>query len=332
MIEDLQAIFQRNSSLKNEFNSLKDSYVKTIYKGLLTNRNVSKIHQDLYDETINSKNNDPKAYEIAVKTTSKIKKMLPTREIMLDYAKIHHPKYADKIKTEDDALALLIIASMTRTKLEKNIQKAFNEKRQQIADDGKEKAIEDDIAENRKLGKVFYLCSEHKDCALDHLHLQGRIYIDNNWQNIIEEESLKKEIQSYINQHKTLTLQEVTHRPYWLITRPHCRHYFKSIDAKQVLTKSVKKLIRKYNMKKNIGDREYLQTMDSGVGSMQRKLIGEYRNAQLMLDKYKERLKLHKELNDIRTSPILRDAIVKDKFLINKWKKYMTEIERRGGA
>ena len=312
---------------------MRDEYLVNIYKGLLENKSVKQIHKDLHDRTINREHKSEKAYEIAVKTTSRLKKTLPSNESAIEVAKRKHPKYANNIKSTTDAYAILIIGLFTHFKTEQDITKAFNEKRYEWENKAKEEAIVEDIAHNRSLDtpKVFYLCSKHNDCALDHLKLQGRVYIDAEWGKYVGE-ALKDKVREYITEHNTITIQEATSRPYWLITRPHCRHYFKAIDTKQVLKKSVKRLLRKYNMSRKIGDRQYLQTMDSGVGTMKRKLLGEYRNAQLMLDKYLERLAMHKKLYNTYPSPILKDAINKDKLLIDKWKKYMKEIEKRGGA
>lgn len=256
--------------------------------------------------------------------------MLPHKDALIQVAQTHHPKYAKTIKTETDAMAVLIFGFFTHLKLDEHITKAFNEKRYEWENKAKKQAIIEDIDRNRTLDtpKVFYLSSKHKDCAKDHLDLQGKIYIDAEWGKYVGEE-LKPTIRKYIADHDVMTIQEVTFRPYWLITRPHCRHYLKAIDTKQVLKKSVKRLLRKYNMSRKIGDRQYLQTMDSGVGSMQRKLIGEYRNAQLMVDKYEERMTTHKKLYETYPNKMLQDAIIKDKMLINKWRKYMKELEKQ---
>lgn len=289
------------------------------------------MHKEIYEQTINRANKDKKAYEIAVKSASRLKKMLPSKETSIMYAKAKHPKYANTIKSDTDALAIIIFGLMNHIKLDANITEAFNKNRYEWENKAKDDAIVNDIEHNRKLDnpKIFYLSSQHKDCAKDHINLQGKIYIDAEWGKYVGEE-LKPAVREYIAEHNVITMQEVTSRPYWLITRPHCRHYLKAIDTKQVLNKSIKKLLRKYNMKRKIGDRQYLQTMDSGVGSMQRKLIGEYRNAQLMVDKYNERLNTHQKLYNIHSTPILQDAINKDKMLINKWRKYMKELEKRG--
>lgn len=310
---------------------MRDEYLVKIYKGLIDKKTVGQVHKELYNATINRADKSEKAYEIAFKTTNRIKKMLPQRDVLIQVAQAHHPKYAKTIKTETDAMAILIIGFFTHLKLDEHITKAFNEKRYEWENKAKEQAIDEDIEHNRKLDtpKVFYLSSRHNDCAKDHLNLQGRMYIDAEWGKYVGEE-LKPEIRKYIQEHQVITMQEVTSRPYWLITRPHCRHYLKAIDTKQALKKSVKRLLRKYNMSRKIGDRQYLQTMDSGVGSMRRKLIGEYRNAQLMVDKYEERMATHKKLYEAYPNKMLQDAINKDKLLINKWRKYMKELEKRG--
>lgn len=315
--------------LKKNQTELKNQYLTTIYSGILKGKPIKEIHKELYTQTINSKAPDKKTYETACKMANQIKKKLPAKEFILGIAKDHHPKYADQINTREEAIALFIIALMRHLKTDEVITRSMNEKRQEEENKAKEQAIDDDLRHNRRLEnpKVFYLCSKHNDCALDHIHLQGKIYIDAQWRTWVHDEELIAQIEQYIQENDVMELQTVTHRPYWLITRPHCRHYFKAIDTQQVLKKSVKRLLQKYNMKKKIGERSYIQTMDSGVGTWKRKVIGEYRNAQLMVEKYQERLNTLNELVKVKNSPMLQDMIVKTRFLINKWKRYMRRLE-----
>lgn len=315
--------------LKKHQVELKNQYLTSIYSGILKGKSIQQIHRDLYEQTINSKASDKKIYETACKMANQIKKRMPNSDIAVMMAKEHHPKYADQINNKGDAIALLIIALMRHLKTDESITRVMNEKRLEEENKAKENAINDDLRHNRRLEnpKIFYLCSKHNDCALDHLHLQARIYVDAQWRTWVHDDDLIEKIEDYITKNDVMELQKVTHRPYWLITRPHCRHYFKAIDTDQVLKKSVNRLLRKYNMRKKIGERNYIQTMDSGVGTWKRKMIGEYRNAQLMVEKYQERMQTLEQLNSIKATPMLQDMIVKTRFLINKWKRYMRKLE-----
>ena len=273
--------------------------------------------------TISSKVFSEEAYKRAILSVDKIKKKLPSDEAVLKVAQLKYPSY--KIESNIDALAIMIFGFMKSMKVPEEIGKDFNKTRNEIEGKEKVEAIEDSLDTNRNQHKCFYLCSKHNDCAKDHLNYQGRIYIDEKWQDYVGKDT-KPKVQEYIDTHNTMTLQEVTHRPVWLITRPHCRHYFKALWTSEVLENSVKDLIKKNNMTKKIGDRQFLQTMDSGVGTYKRRLLGEKRNAQLMMEKYQNRLETYTKLYKIKKTPILKDAINKTRFMVAKWKKYYNEL------
>ena len=138
---------------------------------------------------------------------------------------------------------------------------------------------------------LFYLCSEHKDCAEDHKKYQGKMYYNKN------AKGYDKETLAYIKRTKMKSLQWVTGKPVWLVTRPNCRHYFTKVKVEEVLKSSVPKLIKKYDMTTKIGNYE-LQTK------------GEY---------YRDRLAYDKILFKSYPNDLLRKAIRKDVFLIKKW-------------
>lgn len=85
------------------------------------------------------------------------------------------------------------------------------------------------------LGIIFYLASEHPDCADDHKDYQGKIYIKNSWRSIIKQTDLVPKIERFINQKKIMTIEKVIEKPIWFSTRPNCRHYFTPITIKQAL-------------------------------------------------------------------------------------------------
>lgn len=99
--------------------------------------------------------------------------------------------------------------------------------------------IQNDIAKNMisdgaAVGNIFYITSFYGDCAPDHADYQGKIYVDEDWQNIAPKNRLD-EIEEYITSNKIMTVQEVMDGPVYLTTRPNCRHYFQYISIDEVL-------------------------------------------------------------------------------------------------
>lgn len=85
------------------------------------------------------------------------------------------------------------------------------------------------------LGIIFYLASEHPDCADDHKDYQGKIYIKDSWRTIIKQKELIPKIEAFINQKRIMTIEKAIAQPIWLSTRPNCRHYFMPITVQQAL-------------------------------------------------------------------------------------------------
>lgn len=86
-----------------------------------------------------------------------------------------------------------------------------------------------------QLGIIFYLASEHSDCADDHANYQGKIYVKRNWETIIKQAELVPRIREFINSKQLMAIEDVIEKPIWLTTRPNCRHYFIPITIKQAL-------------------------------------------------------------------------------------------------
>ena len=169
-----------------------------------------------------------------------------------------------------------------------------------IIGEEKEAFIMSDIQANRLDKKYFYLCSSHADSAKDHAPWQGKIYIDANCD---DEKSL-----ALARKYHMRTYQWVTGKPVWMVTRPNCRHYFKSLSYNDIVGKSYESLVEEHKMHREIGDRPIMQTLRGGD------------NVQVVIKSYEERLKLHYQMYKARPNEFLRNAIQKDKFLLNKWK------------
>ena len=170
--------------------------------------------------------------------------------------------------------------------------------------------------------KVFYLSSKHNDSAKDHKNYQGKMYVDENWAVIPMPYGIHTAIQNYIKTHRVRTIQWVVGRPVWLITRPNCRHYFQELSVKEVLGTSRRNLIKEYDMKSAIGNREYLQTINHSTRYEWYKSV---RNAELLVESYKRRLEMHELMYRENPCQLIRKAIVKDKFLIKKWQDFIQE-------
>lgn len=150
-------------------------------------------------------------------------------------------------------------------------------------------------------GGAYYLASSHRDSASDHKDYQGKLYVDENYKPQSAEE---KAFAS-----KLKTLQWVTGKPVWFVTRPHCRHFFKQLTWEQVKGRSLETLIRNHKMNRNIGNR-VLGTVREQTG-------------EATLRAYRERYKFHEYLYKVSRSENIKRAMQKDKFLIEKWRKYL---------
>lgn len=150
-----------------------------------------------------------------------------------------------------------------------------------------DKAKQDLINEMLKdKNRPFYMASWHKDSAEDHKDWQGKLYYDAN---------ATGDDLEYAKSHGLRTLQWVTGKPVWFVTRPYCRHYFMQYSLAQVL-RGVKPHTRK------VGNRK-LQTP-----------------ARVNEDYYTDRLITLKALYEIKKTPLLRRQIDKTRLLIKKWR------------
>lgn len=150
--------------------------------------------------------------------------------------------------------------------------------------------LDQTILDNRKKGIHFYIASRHLDSADDHKPYQGLIYVDKNAQ-------LTDEDKYYLRGHKVMSIQAVTSKPIWFVTRPYCRHYFKPIETKHL-----------------IAGNYYIPSRAVGDYNMQTP-------AHANLDYYRDRLKLYEQLWKVQPSETLQNKILKTKVLIAKWRR-----------
>lgn len=261
---------------------MKNRYIVKIYDGVLRRKSARTIHKELYDMTINKKVFDTKLLAMMIKVTNKAKKK-------------------DVGTAGLDVLAVALLDMFNKDRISDKADSIINDRLIRDESKEKDKILADVIKKGRKDKKIFYLASSHNDCAADHEAFQGKLYVDNQWWQLTHDE----DVRDYIRSHNIKTMQWVTGRPVWFLTRPHCRHYFVQLSIDDVLGHSLESLKKKNHTHTKIGDREY-QT-----------------DAKMTLEKYEERLRLLKSLYSVYKTDKLRNQILKTEILIKKWKKYL---------
>lgn len=96
---------------------------------------------------------------------------------------------------------------------------------------------------------VFLLCSAHVDCAPDHEALQGRLYVDDDWVAKIVSPEERAGVALEISSRGLRTLGEVAGAPYYLWTRPNCRHTFLRLALEDVRGKTEERLLGEFGMR-----------------------------------------------------------------------------------
>lgn len=315
MRTELQKIVIAKEQTKTQLNNLSIQYNTIIYKGLVSNQSFNEVHKELLNATINQKRHNEA-------TDNKLLKTALWQFINLNRKKPRNiDKYADKhYKAYYSgfnpmlALSMFIFDNLKQEPFDRSINEIARERESQ----SKDKVIEETLNKNRENAKIFYLASSHNDCALDHKDYQGKIYVDKYWKRYVK--TRREEVETYIQTHNIQTFQWVIGKPVWFVTRPNCRHYFQALTIDEVIGSNTQELIKKYDMHRAIGRRAYVQTI---AHSTNRVWYQDVRNAELLLIKYKERLKLHKSLYSTFPNPLIKNAIEKDKLLIAKWSRYL---------
>lgn len=312
MIQELTTLYQKQEQTKKLLFNLKDEYLSVIYGGLVNGRSVGEIHTELFKATINYKTKN--AFFNTDILESATLQLIRTEKQLLR-----------KVESSNMPIADLVYLVLKNIKADRQIAKSINESLVEQESKAKENIISEMVAKNRNAETpiVFYLCSGHNDCALDHKPYQKRIYYDDRYRSVILDKYTQDKISDYIIKHNLKSMQEIMHRPVWLITRPHCRHYFIPIPTERVFKMGVNELLRRYKANRRVGNRKYLQTLKT---SPERRLIGEIRNAELVIERYRERLHTHETLYKTFKSSLVRSAILKDKQLINKWNEYLEKL------
>lgn len=300
MKRQLDQIYNRKKKLISNLKKTRNEYIATVFDGLIKKKSVSEIHKDIQKIS---------------KTKGEGFYLLPMEQYTL--------ALANKVKKQAVDIDGILFADVIFKLFNK--QDVFTEtntiafeEAKRYESDNKIYLIKDAMDNGARLGKVFYLISKHRDCAKDHVDYQGKIYVDENWESIITNSEAKARISKYIRDNNIKTFQWVIGEPVWMITRPNCRHYFKQLFTEDVLKFDVRTLLRRNNMSHREGRKE-TQTLKTKVYTKDDVLD--------IIRRYEERLAFHKALLEkAKNSQILRKAIAKDKFLIQKWKEYLQKM------
>lgn len=170
---------------------------------------------------------------------------------------------------------------------------------------------------SKSAGVIFYLCSSHSDCANDHAEYQGKVYYDESWQSIINNDQ-EDIVAKYIQDKKLMTIQSVRdHKPY-LCTRPNCRHTFKPITIDQALNNSNYELLNKFKMYRGKADSEKYKNLQ-----LQRKYEREVRKAKEQRDNTIIELGNAK---DPDTKKMLEDKLKYEKSVVTKYQRQVNQL------
>lgn len=146
---------------------------------------------------------------------------------------------------------------------------------------------------------IFYLCSTHINPAKDHAEWEGKIYVNEDWAEQVQDDSERSRISAYIRNHHIRTVQWVTGDPVYMIYRPNCKHYFIPVATEEVLSSSVKKMLKEHDM---YMEDEPEQTYE----------YGQYKN-------YYERGKMLTYLKSMFDAEELDKDIKENNKLVKKW-------------
>ena len=239
----------------------------------LRGKSVRDIHKQLLKDTLNQR----KVYAFMVKVANRAVKTVSP-------------------KMDMNANGVLLLFLFNRLHVNSKAKKIINKECVDEAENGKQKVIKDYIDKSRDTNKWFYLASSHNDCAADHLDWQGKIYYD---------DKAPEDIVKYAKKHGYDTLQWVMGAPVYFITRPNCRHFFKSFPIDIIKRYSRKELTRRYKMHRMDGDKSLATPQ------------------KIAVEEYEDRLKMLEAMYREHPTEHLRREIDKTRLLIKKWKKLL---------
>ena len=198
-------------------------------------------------------------------------------------------KRVDPKATNDENSIILLILFRKSDHIKGIIQHNLTE----TAEQTKQRVLKDYIESSRESNKWFYLASSHNDCAEDHKPYQGKMYYD---------EKAPADIVSYAKNKGLKSIQWVMGDPAWFITRPNCRHFFKSLSEYTVKEYGLRELQRKYKTHSKEGHRSLATPK------------------KVAIEEYEDRLQMLRLMYNKHKTEHLRREISKTELLIRKWK------------
>ncbi|HOH95159.1 MAG TPA: hypothetical protein PK612_03270, partial [Bacilli bacterium] len=293
MERELQTIQLRKKSLTNRLMSVKNKAILTIYDSIVNER--KDLHARLKKTTANDRFLFTPTVMAAKQTINEVKRL-----------KLAQPQ---QDRERGEWLAILAFQAINKRQLSKKISKKVYEYTREYEGEQKEdlllKTAEINRSEQADDPKIFYICSRHNDCAVDHKDYQGKVYIDANWREVVKDDKEILKIEQYIRNFGVDTYQWVIFEPVWLVVRPNCRHYFKDLRVSEVLGNKVENILKQNRMIHAKGRRSMRQTIRH---DMTRKTYT-INEVEALLSKYRERLSLHEQMAAIKHTHILQKAI-----------------------
>jgi len=240
---------------------------------VLNSENIRDIHKQLFKMTIS----------------------VPRMYLFMEKVSNRSVKTINRKQTQDSNASLLLLLFM-QSHYNTKVRKLINHELMEKAEEEKDETVKQYINNSRDVGKWIYLASSHADSAKDHAPYQGKLYYD---------DKAPDEIQNYAKKHGYKSIQWVMSGPVWFITRPNCRHFFKSLPLDVVKQYSVKELQRRYKTHRLVGDK----SLSTPV--------------KVVIEEYVDRLHMLKAMNSEYSTERLRREILKTELLIKKWKNIL---------
>ncbi len=175
------------------------------------------------------------------------------------------------MKIDDDEKVKEYLHRITGNQLKENNKIAYKDGRQvgfkEYVEMATRTRIQHQLLEQTKeLGvetmQLFYVCDTYSDCANDHLDYQGKLYYDATvWKKVPRDNPYYKTLQYAIGKCKASVEDVTTKKPY-LLTRPNCRHRLIPISIDDVVDLPIKQILKnnkadKGNYKDSVIKRNY---------------------------------------------------------------------------
>lgn len=311
MKEEIAKLENLKSLKSRQLQRIRNYYLANIYKGLLNNKSIREIHKDIkritqvYSEKYQAKSSRLEHYALKLAT-----KAYKGWEFIIPPLSIKKPSKSEKI-------AFMLGSSENYDDTKSIIYKEINK----IEEKGKKQIVKDMFKINRKEHKIFYLCSQHNDCAKDHKDFQGKTYVDKYWRDYVKDADEQDQVATYIARFQVGTIQDIMGKPVWLITRPNCRHYFKAFTISEVVDTPTRVLLKNNDMIENKKKQEF-----ATLSHPTKKQWYTIENINSLINRYTERFEYHKMMFQVNKDQVFKDLMNKDRALINKWNTYLKNL------